>query len=247
MKCPRCPNSEVRLRDKVCARCGTPTTVNAMLGEASHWVRTQRRRWTTVRCPSCGQGVSMRLRTCPCCESDLTVGTALTEMLQPAGERGRHLISHPPSTVKRIVQWAYFLGSITLVGGQLASLERIDGLQLLLLALVAVPYLVALLFLLMWIGPQPWQRRLAKQSSAMVKLGLLLNYFSIVLLGQQIFETHWKASLILGGVLLVGWTAVHLFTEGLWPLMLRLGAIFRWNEAGSFDPSQPQGRKGHYR
>ena len=141
MKCPTRPNPTVRLRDKACARCGTPTTVNALLLQVGVRARRQSRRLTTVRCPECGRGLSMRLRACPYCGADLTVGTVLNKVLQPAGQRGQHLLHHPPPLANRIVQWLYLLGSLKLLGILLLSLGAMDGYYLVGAAALSIPFL----------------------------------------------------------------------------------------------------------
>ena len=246
MQCPRCSNQEVRLRDNACARCGTATTVNALLADLATQLRGHGRHLLTVRCPDCGQGFSMRLRACPFCGADLTANTTMKEFLQPARQCGHQLLYHPPSILRRVVQWGYLLGSITVLGDLLPDLVHLDGLLLLEMGALCVPYLVLVMLVLVWIGPRPWQRRLVQHSSAPVKIGLLLNLFSLLVVLQYHFAFHWRLSLILAGTMLVTWLAAWVFANGLWPTMLKLGEIFRQRGAGTFDPSQPQGRKGRF-
>ena len=246
MQCPHCSNTAVRLRDKACARCGTATTVNVLLADLATQLRGHVRHLLTVRCPDCGQGFSMRLRACPFCGADLTAGRRMNEFLQPARERGHQFIHQPPSLLRHVVQWGYLLGSIKVLGDFLPDLVHLDGLLLLEMGALCVPYLVLVMLVLVWIGPRPWQRRLVQRSSAPVKIGLLLNLFSLLLVLQHHFTFHWRLSLILAGAIVVTWFAAWVFTGTLWPTMLKLGEIFRHRGAGTFDPSQPQGRKGRF-
>ena len=246
MKCPSCSNPAVRLRDRACARCGTPTTLNALLRQAGVQVRRRARQLTAVRCPACGQTVSLRVTRCPFCSHSLTVGTALHEVLQPAGQRGKHLLHHPPPLAKHAVQWLYLLGSAKLVSVLLLGLAGVHHWYLVGAAALSIPYLAVGLVMLVWIGPRPWQRRLAQQSSALVKIALLFNFFSLLLAGQHLLLNHWECSLILGGVIGVIGLGFHLAGKILWPVLTALGDIFRQAGSGAFDPSQPQGRKGRF-
>ena len=116
MKCFTCTNTRVALRDRTCAQCGTPTTVNALILQLAARARLEQRRWTTVRCPGCTQDVGLRQTLCPFCGNPLTVGAALGELFQPVGQRGRHLLQHPHPTARAVAQWLYLLGSLQVLG-----------------------------------------------------------------------------------------------------------------------------------
>lgn len=246
MKCPACSHPTVRLRDRICTCCGAPTTLNALLFRAGHLARNHSRRLTAVRCPGCGESVSLRLAVCPYCSHALSFHSTLGEVLQPVNQRGKHLLHHPPPLAKRVVQWAYLLGSAKLVSVLLAGLAYVNNWYLLGTAALSIPYLAAALIVLVWIGPLPWQRRLARQSSALVKIALLLNLFSLLLAAQHLLLRNLKTSVILGGVMAVVAVAFHLAGKILWPVLTALGEMYRHTGTGAFDPSQPQGRKGHY-
>ena len=188
----------------------------------------------------------MRLRACLYCGADLTVGAALNEVLQPVGQRGRHLFHHPPPLAKRTVQWLYLLGSFKILALLLLGLTGVNPWYLLGAAALSIPYLAVGLVMLVWIGPRPWQRRLAQHSSGPVKIALLLNLLSLLVLSQHLFLHHWTRSLILGGVIVVGWGGAHVAGKILWPVLTALGDLFHHAGTGAFDPSQPQGRKGHF-
>ena len=167
-------------------------------------------------------------------------------MLQPVGQRGQHLLHHPPPLAKRIVQWLYLAASLKLLGFLLWSLRFMGGYDLVGAAALSIPFLALGLVMLVWIGPRPWQRHLAQHSSGTVKIALLLNLLSLLLFTQHLFLHNWTLSLILGGVIAVGFCGAHVAGKVLWPILTALGDIFRQAGNGAFDPSQPQGRKGRY-
>lgn len=244
MKCLFCTNTRVALRDKTCAQCGTPTTVNALILRLGTRARMERRRLTTVRCPGCTQGVGMRMAVCPLCGTQLTVGAALGALFQPLDQRGRNLLQHPPPMARAGAQWLFLLGSLKVMGILLVGLAMADGFDLWGAALLSVPFFAMGLVVLVWIGPRPWQRHLATRASGPVKIGLLLNLLSCLLLTQHLILNSWRASTILAGGVAVVWFGGYVAAKVLWPILVALREIFGKTGAGCFDPSQPQGRKG---
>ena len=246
MKCHHCPNDQIRWRDKACAQCGAPTTVNALLVEAGQHVRAQCQRLTTVRCPECGRGVSMRARVCPRCGAGLSIGAAAAGLWAPVDRRRQALLAQPPATLQRLLQWSYVLGSGALVGALLVHLGRWDGESLLKAAVLAVPHVAVFLYLLVWLRPQTFLQRLAQRTSALVKVGLGLNLIASLLLLQCWVHTTWKHSLILAGTAVIAWAGAWGLARVLWPMTVKVRDVFRDREQTRFDPSDQQGRHGYY-
>jgi len=246
MKCLHCPSDQVRLRDTACSQCGAPTTVNALVVEASQQARAQWRRLSLVRCPECGQDTSLRLRACPFCGADLSLGAVVARVWAPVDRCRQALLARPHAVARLLLQWGYVLASGALVGTLLVRLARLEWLSLLVSAALSVPHLSVLLYLLVWLRPRPWFHRLAQCTSGLVKMGLGLNLVASLLLLQTWVHTNWKHSLILSGTAVIVWASAWGLAHVLWPLTVNVREVLRDAEQTRFDPSSGQGRSGYY-
>lgn len=143
-------------------------------------------------------------------------------------------------------QRGYFLVSLAVFFGMLLIMEDLQAGKWLLSSVLNVIFLTFLLLLFFWLIPRPLLVAAARCTSALVKLSLVLNYLTVLLLLQLAVSTWlWKA-VILASQLVISVVAFHLLLAYVWPVWNAMAQSFREAaEAYEFDPSNPQGRRAY--
>lgn len=90
-------------------------------------------------------------------------------------------------------------------------------------------------------------RAISQRTTALIKLALILNYLTLVLVLQAWISAWWARASILAGVFAVTWLGVWLLTTFLWPMKEDLQSLGAPPPpTRRFDPMAPQGRTGRH-
>ena len=230
-----CPG--VGLRDTGCTKCQFSVTPLGVVGFAWRSVVAGLGERLGVRCPVCKEVIPAFQSVCPGCKTTLTVERVVDETLGPARDRAKQLVAPTPIKVS-VFQWMYLGVSAVVFWALLGVLQRAAGSDALLPALVSVFYLVLFLCLFVWMVPRPTILALNRRAPKRIKLALLLNFLTgVILLHMAVKEWCARATLLaaLFGAMGVG---CWIFWKFLWPMLGTAAS----SGAKPFNPQAPQGR-----
>ena len=240
--CPNCAH-EVKLSQTECPVCGFRLTLGALLRFYGRRGIAWLRGIAVTRCPQCQQLIPISAKICPSCGVAITVGLATTATLAPARRWWQHL---PPPFWRwlgRIVQTLYVALSAVLFWKLLAVVDADNFWALCVRGLVTALYAAVLALLSLWVVPRRLRNGLFHRTAPLTRLALVLNALSLLLLLQTLIRQWWALALIVAGLFGVVYLAAALFVQLLWPRVAEVRKILHEAQPGSFDPSQPQGRK----
>ncbi len=233
-----CPG--LKLRDRHCHKCGLTLSFSGLLGygwkRVWEWVKKK----LSVACPTCRKRIPAFQSICPACKASLTVEGAFQKTFGPQVEKVRVLIAPNPSK-RRLFQWFYVGVSALVFWGCLAILEKKYAQHWVEPAMLSIVYLAVFLILSLWLVPQRTLLLIAQRASKLIKLALVFNYLTALMLLQMFMATWWTRSIMLGVLFFVTWAGAWLFWRYLWPVSSAVGGIFM-GPSSTFDPSEPQGR-----
>ena len=244
--CPKCGDN-VRLSQAACDHCGFQLTVGAAV--AFYWQRLRRgaQERAAFRCAACGQPAPINATACPHCKTAITVDSTMHAVLDPPRQRWRNFLIQATPETRRRIQWAYLLASGLVLWWMLADLEKKETGELLRDAMLSVVYCAVVTFIALLLVPRRIFHLVAQLTTAKIKLALILNYLTLVLVLQTWISAWWARASILAGVFGVSWLAVWLISTFLWPMnedLRSLGAPPAPDR--TFNPAAPQGRTGRY-
>ncbi|MCL4180505.1 MAG: hypothetical protein KJ072_22510 [Verrucomicrobia bacterium] len=192
-----------------------------------------------LRCPDCGGPVPLNANRCPnpACGAPITVASASAK---PVGWWRRFCRFIAP-VASPILQWGYFLISAVVLWQLLAYAERHHAAGWLPLAGLSVVYLAVLTLLARMLISQRIRTFVTQRAAGLVKLGLICNYFSVLVLMQIAIATWWARALTLAGLFGITWVGLWIFRNFLEPM-------FAANSGSQtvYDPMMPQGRRGRW-
>jgi uncharacterized protein YbaR (Trm112 family) len=241
LACPHCGN-ELSLADRACARCGRAirpwTPLAALAATVRRWVGSA----TALECPRCRQATPLRAHACRHCGQPLTLGVAVEVTLTPLRERWYRFVDVAgPKTMRRL-QWAHASLSLALLWWVLGYTERRHGGDWMAPAALSILYLAMVAFLAAALVPKAALVRVVQGTSWRVKLGLLMNYFTVVLLSQNVIAEWWTRAAMLAGLFVVTWAAALVLWHFFWPAYVTTSNFVMSEGEAEFDPSNPQGR-----
>ena len=138
----------------------------------------------------------------------------------------------------------YFLVSVGLLWWLLASFPNQSIHDWFVRASLTAFYLAVLGLLAVLLIPHEAFARFRQETSQLVKLGVLLNYLTLLLLLQLSVQTWWRRALTLAGLFLVSYGGAWLLSHLLWPVVAKLREVSSEAQGTHVNPSASQGRKG---
>jgi len=246
---PNC-NGRVKLTQAKCPKCGFDLTLRPLIGFYLKRLWAGTLRGVATHCPSCRQWVRLSAKTCPHCGESLSPKAAVQAHLPPLRRPQVNWRKITPP-YRQAIQWLYVLLSMILVGRQVSNVDisKLDFPALASLGLrgaLCVVYLVVLIVISMWVVPRQVVHGVAHRTVPLVRFGLVCNLVSAIFL-LKVLITHWPVqSVVLAGVFGIVWLAVVLIWRMVLPPAREVGKAFNAGGAGSFDASEPQGRKADY-
>ena len=183
--CPRCSRT-IDLRRGACPGCGLNLTLGDVLGYYWGDFKLRCQRVAFVKC-ACGRRVRINAAKCAC-GKELTVGMAIDEtvvaLIDPRREQIQTFLDGAKEKDHRRIQWCYFLFSVALVWWMTGYVsDHLGGAMVRTLALTVV-FLSGFALVFSVLVPRKFVRRFWKATPALVKLSILANYLSLLLLLQ---------------------------------------------------------------
>lgn len=245
--CPFC-DKPTKLTGRVCSNPDCRKSLDVRSVFRRLWVQlgSSFRRATAVCCPACNATGSIKVGKCLNCGCDFTVAAALAPLLRGPRRVWDRYVTNTTDGTKLVFQRGYFLVSLGVFAGTLVVMEDLQTGKWLVSSVLNVIFLTFLLLLFFWLIPRPLLMAAARCVSALVKLSLVLNYLTLLLLLQLAVSTWlWKA-VILASQLVISVVSFHLLLAYVWPVWNAMAQSFRQAaEAYEFDPSNPQGRRAY--
>jgi len=236
----------VTLGDKTCPHCHEPMDARSVFKSLWQKLGFKINRATAVRCPTCHAVGSLRRGYCVECGCNFTVAAALAPLLRgPRRLWDRHVSNAGPAT-KRKFQLGYLLFSLLAFLTLLAGFEKLQPGKWLGTSLLMVIFLPFFLLLFFWLMPRNLLVLAAHRTTRLVKLALVLNYFTLLFVLQLVVSTWVEKAVIVASQIVISIVAFYLLMEFVWPVWNALAQSFR-QAAGpqEFDPSANQGRRAY--
>jgi hypothetical protein len=229
-----------------CSECGLSLTLGALgrhYGQRLvHWLKQK----AVIACPWCGREVALYAKTCPHCWETITVQASFKASMRPLRRRWQERQPNSGKLARALALGAYFLGSVTLLGWQIATVPLTDPVMLVVRMGLSIVILAVAALVSFWVVPRHVLADLAARLSPVTKLAVLANYLGGLLLLQSCLGGWLVRSLILVALLACTWVAAWVLHRVLWPVTVGVREIFRDGEGTWFDSSQPQGRHGGF-
>ena len=239
--CPRCSH-EVGLRDRACPKCKLALTLGGVVGYYWGLLCSGVKKEAVIQCPGCHRPVPLATTVCPHpnCGAPITVGATVDAVMAPTRRRWRGFLDHATPTTRRWVQLAYLILSATILWWLLAYVEKHHSGNWIWHALLSVLYLTVFGIVAALVAPRRVFEAIASHASWSVKLALVFNYLTLLLLLQVMISTWWARAVMLAGFFGATYLAVWLLRKLLLPMFSGEA------EDRTFDPSAAQGRRGRY-
>lgn len=240
-----CPYSgcgkPVSLRDVTCPHCHQSLSFGAILQYSLSRLVGGARRQARVGCPDCGEAVPLSAKECPKCGKAMTVGEVVDDTLKPVRKRWEDFkkdAAEDPGRQRRI-QWTYFCLSaliLWMLVGYVANHRTEDWLWQLGLCTI---YLGVIAFLTAVIAPARVFRMMARWGWR-VKMGLVCNYFSLLLVLQLFIGVFWVRAVTLATLFAVTYFGFLILVH------LVSGVSQAFSSSTPHDPTAPQGRRARH-
>ena len=240
--CPHCGH-DVRAGDAQCSACKKPLDAASLIRRSWKSFRASFKRATKLKCPLCGKLNTAKSDRCAKCGCDFSVAEALVPLLRPLRKKWDVLFTNATPATKRVCRIVYVLVSAILFWLVLGFSEK-QGSEWYLHAALSVVYLAVFTLFLVWVVPREYLVRFAKRIKPIEKIGLIFNYFTLLLVLQALIGT-WKQRAIMLAVLFgVSWLGFYIFLVYVFPVWTDMGKFFADPDT-SFDPRNRQGRNAH--
>jgi hypothetical protein len=249
--CPNCPDGSLGLGETECPNCGERLTLQSVWKHSFGRLLDRDGQTLAPKGPPGADTDSRSTKNRLKRHTPRAGKKAVKSSAEPTGPwwlRGlRFLADLAQGRHRRALQWVcqltYLLASAILLQQLLAGFES-RGLQdVLAPAAVSVVFLAALGMLVLWAVPPQLVQTVSHKASGLVKLSLVLNFFSLLLLLQVLVRAWWTRSLILVGLLAMGGVGLWVLRLVFWPAAQHAKKLFQDGPSKDFDASNPQGRQ----
>lgn len=236
----RCPhpqcNQPVKVGDRLCPSCGNSLALQAVLGLYAGEL------WSVVasiRCPDCGCAAQWTAEVCPnpACRASLTMGSVASAALRSPQQSWQRFLDNANETTARRVQWGYLLASAALLWMALSRAEEQWTDHWFLYAVLAAFYFLVLGQLAPLIMPRLVFQRVWDCAASRVKLGLICNWLSLLLLMQILIGGWYARAVMLASLIVLGGLAICILSGR---------RSSNQDEEVAFDPSEAQGRRARF-
>jgi hypothetical protein len=243
--CHVCGES-VAFGDKVCPRCKEPLDAQSVFKSWWEKLGFKLKRATAVHCPTCNAIGSLQFGYCVKCGCNFTIGSALAPLLRGPRRFWDRLVTNASPVAKRRFQLLYFFFSSAAFLTLLTVFEKLQPGKWLGTSLLVLIFLTFFLLLFFWLIPRHLLVLVARRTTRLVKLSLVANYFTLLLLIQLAVSTWVEKAVIVASQIVISIIAFYLLLEFVWPVWNALAESFR-QAAGAqdFDPSAYQGRRAY--
>jgi hypothetical protein len=243
--CAQC-GKPVGRGDRVCPNpnCREPQDVRSVFKRWLEGMGIGVRRATAVRCPACNAVGSLEIGYCMKCGCNFTVAAAIAPLLRGPRRLWDRWKNKFDSMSKQRFQRYFFWLSVFLFLAVLSIHEHFQPNKWGATALVAIIFLPLLLLLVLWLKPKRDPRAPRPPPlGRIVKLALVFNYFSVLLLIELLVGVWLEKAVIIAVQCVVTLVAFYCFATFFWPVWVALGEFFREQARAQFDPTSYQGRR----
>lgn len=176
------------------------------------------------------------------CSANFSVASAIAPILKRPREKWDFLITNASRTTRLVVQLSYVGMSAVVFWLLMAYNQDRFGNEWYMHAALSIVILAFFTLFFFWLVPRTSLALLARRTTRLSKLGLLINYFSLLLV-LQILIGIWKdRAFMLATLFVVSWIAFYLFLSFLYPVWCAMGETAIKEDKG-FDPTANQGRR----
>ena len=172
----------------------------------------------------------------------MTVGAAVEVSLTPLRRRWQGFLRRAKPKTRRRIQWGYLGLSLALLWWLVGYTEGQLGKGLVGQAILSIVYLATFGLLAAVLVPKYVWTSFARRTSPLIKLAVVVNYLTLLLLVQNLIGAWWVRANILAGLFVVSWIGAWVLCHLFWPTCLRTANILLGDAPRDFDPSDPQGR-----
>ena len=236
--CPKCSQSDIR--DGVCPNCGFVLTVTEVWRLYREKLTGFLRRKASIPCPHCGGDVQVTANLCPHCNNSVTANAVINTTLAPPRQRWRSFVRNATPVAMRRVQWVYLLLSSLALWYLLAYAQEHNEEHWVRDAALAAFFLAVMGFIVTLIFPSSLLQMVVNRAGWRVKLAMIANWLTLLLLLELLIDVWWAKALMLAGLFLVACLAIIILS------IIRAYLLRPEGQQDTFDPSQPQGRRGRY-
>src|ERR1035441_1787850 len=196
--CPVCDH-DVKAGDTVCPTCKEPLHAASFVGRLWRSLCAAFSRATSFESPACHKLVAAKSRDCIKCGCNFTIAAALVPILRPLRNKWDAVFKDVSPASKRFARILYVIASAILFWLVLSYSEK-KGAVWYLYAALSIVYVAFFTFFLLWVVPREHLSRFVRQRKGVVRIGLICNFFTAVLLLQVLMAT-WPARAVMLGVL----------------------------------------------
>ena len=191
-----------------------------------------------ISCPQCRELIPGFRSQCACCGSILSVGQVVKETLGPHRDRLQGLVRQPEPIsdwFNGSTCWPPWQGFWTTLGVLEARFADEWGMR----AALSVVYL-AVFVCALWIIPRSAIVAVGRGTSRPVRLGVLFNVMTVLILFQMFLATWWTRSLMVAGLFGAIFVGAWVFLRFLLPVTVDMVRVFDPSDRNSFDPQDPR-------
>jgi len=202
---------------------------------------------TLTQCSNCEFAFSMLHESnCPRCKTPITLPTAAKAGAQAASWKWRDFITHATPHQLRVFQRLILLVSLMLFGIAAHYVGKKAGDEWGGYIFLSFVYMVVIGLLIKRFVPVQTLHLIANRTSATIKLALLVNVLTAVLVIQILVGTWLAQTVVIATVFGVCAAAAWVLCRFAWPLSAELYDLFFQPSDPTFDPTQPQGRQARH-
>ena len=234
----RCPKCDQPCGLSACSHCGFSLT----LGSIWDHYRDRFQGVFSLRCPKCQCAVPIPARACGHCGTRITIRTAVEDALEEPRRQWAGSDVRRRNTMRRFVQWGYIVLSFFFLWAVLEIFERVTGKSWFAQAALTTFYLAISGVLAQFLVSRHFLRSLFFGPSRLMKLALLLNFLSSLLLLLLFIGATWNKSFRIAVEFMIIIVAGMLFLRYLLPLANNLIEALAGSTDHRFDSRDPQGR-----
>lgn len=239
--CPNCGGSKSKLSDRECPDCHFDLSLSGIFGHLTRGIASRCRRLLTIKCPQCQSPIPF-LHTA-CANGHYLLLDPSLPAAGPAVSRIQRALSPTPAKIS-LFQWLYAAVSVAafwLVSNRLMFQETFAATTLKSHALLAF-FVACFMLLTAVIVPRETLLLLIRGTSSRIKIALLLNLVTALLLFEVLLVKWWARFIGIAMLFTSIWLGALVFWKVLWPLV---GAASRFfvTDGRAFDPKAGQGRR----
>lgn len=172
----------------------------------------------------------------------MTLAVAAEVALTPLRARYQRAVDEMGPRGMRRLQWTYLLLSLATLWWLLGYTERHHANDWVGNAMLSVLYLAVFGLLAALLVPRYTWASFIWRTSRLTKLGVIVNYLTLLLLVQDLIGVWKQRAIMLASLFVATHVAAWLLCRFFWPQFLRAAHVFVGGSV-PFDPGAPQGRQ----